>query len=53
MNRLVYLLYASIVVLISTAINARLESTAAGSYRSWGGGSGYSSGSGWSGSGHK
>lgn len=54
MNRLVYLLYAVVVVLITTGINSSLENSAGGSYRSWGNTTGTSSGSGsWSGGGHK
>lgn len=53
MNRLVYAIYALVVVLVTTGINGGISSRGGGgsSYRSWGGPS-ISTGSGWSG-GHK
>ncbi|NSL56054.1 hypothetical protein [Uliginosibacterium aquaticum] len=56
MHRIVYFLYATIVVLATTGINSHVDNISSGSYRSWGNSSGYSSGggSGWSGgSSHK
>lgn len=56
MNRLVYAIYALVVVLVTTSVNGGLSRLGGGtSYRSWGGGSSFSTGSGssWGGAGHK
>jgi len=52
MGRFAYIIYAIIVVLVATSLDGAMGSRG-GSYRSWGNSTGFSTGSGWGGGGHK